>query len=667
MPKLTEPAVLWLLLAVPMLLALAFREQRGRRARLAKLGDAGLLTQLSVGAEGSRRLLTRLATIAAFALLVVALAGPTWGEKTELLPRRGLDVVFAIDVSTSMRARDVRPDRLERAKAEVGAVLDRLRQHRVGLVAFAGSAFVQCPMTSDVEAMRSFLRALSPDIVPQGGTALGEGMLTALNLFLAEEEADPAAKQAGRLLVVITDGDDHEGSLESVAGSLKEAGIAVFLVGVGSELGEPIPVVGGDGRVLSYKKDREGETVMTRMSKETLSAVAELSGGRFLDGSSRADLGMADVESAIAKLEKRDFDARIKRTDVDRSAWPIGAALLLMLLATWREVSPRRRRQRVTPFVATLGALLISWAAAWSLLGASEGRAQRVAEPQRWYERTEPHVEAGLEAIGRGELDVAIERFREADAQTADERAAVEYDVGQALLLQGRQELASSGVEVSPDEAPPGQDLLKQAGETFERAYGLARANGLRSDAAVAAGNALALAGELDQSVDAYRRALVADPMNEAARSNLGQVLRALRAQPPPPPSGGGEDDRDEKEDGGDEQEQKGEDSPEQGEQEQQQQPEDDEEQDQEQEQQQKKQADDQAGEQEQQEAPEPQEGEKPEQDKPPSGGEEKKEEDLSKEQARRLLDQLRQRERPLNPALMREQQARRRKPEKDW
>ena len=117
------------------------------------------------------------ATIGAFALLVVALAGPTWGEKTELLPRRGLDVVFAIDVSTSMRARDVRPDRLERAKAEVGVVLDRLRQHRVGLVAFAGSAFVQCPMTSDVEATRSFLRALSPDIVPQGGTALGEGML----------------------------------------------------------------------------------------------------------------------------------------------------------------------------------------------------------------------------------------------------------------------------------------------------------------------------------------------------------------------------------------------------------------------------------------------------------------------------------------------------------
>jgi Ca-activated chloride channel family protein len=240
--------------------------------------------------------------------------------------------------------------------------------------------------------------------------------------------------------------------------------------------------------------------------------------------------------------------------------------------------------------------------------------------------------------------------------------------VGQALLLQGREEMATAEPPQSPDEPQPGQDLFQQAGESFERAYGTARSQPLRSQSALAAGNALALAGDYERAVDAYRRSLVADPRNEAARKNLGSVLRALRAQQQPPPSGGGEDDREEKEDGGDQQEQQGEDSPEPGEQQPQQGEEDKEEQQQQQQPQpQDKEADDQAGEQDKQEAPEPQPGD-PAKDKEPTGGEEKKEEELSKEQAKRLLDQLRQRERPLNPMLMRkDNNARRRPPEKDW
>lgn len=654
MPKIADPIVLWLWLAVPVLLALAVREHRRRRARLAALGDADLLASLSEGAGSPRRLLTRCAAILAFALLVLALAGPKWGARTEMLPRRGLDVVFALDVSTSMRARDVRPDRLERAKAEIGVLLDRLREHRVGLVAFAGSAFVQCPLTTDVEASRAFLRALSPEAIPQGGTALAEGLLTSLNLFLAEEEADPDSAQAGRLLVVITDGEDHEGALDEVGAALKEAGIGVVLIGVGSEMGEPIPLTDEQGRVIGYKKDRSGETVMTRMSPDTLESVAARAGGTFLSGNAHADLGMGEVEAAIGRLEKRDFEARIKRTDIDRSAWPIGAALLLLLLSTWRELSPRRRRRdRVLPFVAAAALVVLATAA-------------RAQDP-RWYERTEPHIEEGLRALERGAPTEAIERFREAEAEAADDRAAVEYDVGQALLLQGRDEMTTAEAPKSPDEPPPGQDLFQQAGESFERAYGIARSGPLRSQSALAAGNAQALAGDYERAVDAYRRALVADPMNEAARKNLGSVLRALRAQPPPPPSGGGEDDREEKEDGGDQQEQQGEDSPEQGEQKPQQGEEKDEQQEEQRQQQEPKEADDQAGEQKKEETPEPQPGD-PTEDKEPSGGENKPDKELSKEQARRLLDQLRQRERPLNPMMMRkDKNAQRKRPEKDW
>lgn len=338
------PHALWLLLAVPALLWLALRERRQRALRLSRLGDVGLLSRLSPESDPGRRLALRLLSIGGYALLVTALARPQWGETTEVLPRRGLDVVFALDVSRSMRARDVLPDRLERAKAEIGLVLDRIGENRVGLVAFAGTAFPLCPLTTDVEAARAFLKAAGPDVVPQGGTALAAGLETALNLFLAEAEVDPDAAEAGRLLVVVSDGEDHEGDIERVAGKLKEAGVSVIVIGVGSALGEPIPVADEEGRVLGYQKDRRGETVMTRMSKEVLERAAELAGGRFLDGGTRADLGMADVEAAIGGLEDREFEARIKRTKIDRSRWPLGLALwLLAAAALW----PERRRSRL--------------------------------------------------------------------------------------------------------------------------------------------------------------------------------------------------------------------------------------------------------------------------------------------------------------------------------
>ena len=334
------PHALLLLVAVPPLVGLALGERRRRMQRLSALGDAALLLRLAPGTDPGRRLRLRLLAIAAYALFVVALARPEWGESTELQQRRGLDVVFALDVSRSMRARDVLPDRLERAKAEIGLVLDRIGENRVGLVAFAGTAFPLSPLTTDVEAMRAFLKAAAPELLPQGGTALSAGLETALNLFLAEAEAHPEAGEAGRLLVVITDGEDHEGGAERAAEALKDAGVELLVIGTGSALGEPIPVVDEEGRVLGYQKDRKGETVMTRMSPAVLELIAEHGGGRFIDASTRPDLGMTDVESAIASLEKREFEARIKRTRIDRSRWPLALGIALLALAAFL---PERR------------------------------------------------------------------------------------------------------------------------------------------------------------------------------------------------------------------------------------------------------------------------------------------------------------------------------------
>lgn len=333
-----HPEALWLLC---LLLPMAWwtrTEFNQNQKRLARLGDVDILSRSLPHAPYGRRVFGRAFWGLGILFLFVSVARPQWGEHTELMPRRGLDVVFALDVSTSMRARDVLPDRLERAKAEIGLVLDRLGENRVGLIAFAGSAFPLCPLTNDVEALRAFLKTAEPEVIPQGGTALAEGLASALQLFEGEAEGQVDESKAGRLLVVITDGEDHEGALSEIGAELKSAGVTTMVLGVGSELGEPIPLVDESGRVIGYKKDRREQTIMSRLNPSLLRKLADAAGGDFIDGATRPDLGMSDVEATLNGLEKRQFETRIRKERIDRSEWSIGLALLfLMMAALWPE------------------------------------------------------------------------------------------------------------------------------------------------------------------------------------------------------------------------------------------------------------------------------------------------------------------------------------------
>ncbi len=348
--RLASPLLLAALVFVPLLAGIIVFDARRRAARLGRLVDVGLVPAVVVGASSSRRARLAAAGVLAVLLLVVAAAGPMLAGAPRLLPRKGLDVLFVVDVSRSMRARDVRPDRLERAKAEIARTLDTLAEHRIGVVAFAGSAFVQCPLTTDVEAVRLFLRDLGPDSVPQGGTDLTAGLEVARNALLAEDEAagvsstsTSASGRAGRVVVVVSDGEDHEivdgGSLDTVGKELKDLGATVVVLGVGSSLGEPIPVVDERGNVTGYVKDRAGQTVVTRMNPEILQKAASALGGVFVDGTTRNDLGLAEVEARIRTLEKRDLEARTIVDFADASA-PF-AVLALVALLGWLVVPER--------------------------------------------------------------------------------------------------------------------------------------------------------------------------------------------------------------------------------------------------------------------------------------------------------------------------------------
>jgi len=539
--KLHFAAALVLLVVAPLLLALSARAARKRRERLARLGDLAVLGGQALGVDQRPR--SERLFVLAFVALVLALAGPRIGSHTELLPRRGLDVVFALDVSRSMLARDVAPDRLARAKAEISAFVDEIGENRVALVAFAGTAFVQCPLTTDTEAMRSFAKGLAPDLVPQGGTALALGLETAARVFESDEavRAEAAGGGArsphGRVLVVFTDGEDHEGGADEAAARLRALGVETFVIGLGSTLGEPIPLVDERGAVTDYVKDREGRTVVSRMSPETLALVAEKAGGRFIDGTRASDLGLAAVRETIARLEKRELEARVKTTYEDRSEWPLALAVLAMCFAFVG--GSVRRRRALAPLVVALA------------FTSAPARAQL-------FERVEPSIEEGVRAMQAGDGERAVELYQRAKTRASDDDAVVEYNVG-SVHLQKAARMVEDAEKTPGAPDPEGarkaalDKEVQAAVEAFDRAATLSSKKSLRSDAHLARGNTRALTGDLKGAVEAFRDALVENPENGAARRNLRSALTLLRSEPPPPSDG---EQSDEGEQGDDEQQQ---------------------------------------------------------------------------------------------------------------
>ena len=344
--RFAHPDAFWLLALVALLVVLLWRGERVRRARLLKLASAGLLAPLVAEASDARRTARHVLVVAGCALLVLALARPQAGTKVELEKTKGVNVIVALDVSRSMLARDVRPDRLRRAQLEIADLLESLRGNRVGLVAFAGVAYAPCPLTTDIGAAKLFLRNLSPDAVPQGGTALGRALMTARALFKAENRVDPGqptSRRAANILVVVTDGEDHEGDLESEAAALKEQSIQLYAVGVGSALGEPIPVPSGGasgGGTQVYLKDQDGQTVLSRLNEAVLQKLAEDAGGSYV-AATQGGMGLEQVKAGIAATQKAELESRLSVAYDERFHWALGPSVACLLLS--RVVRLRRR------------------------------------------------------------------------------------------------------------------------------------------------------------------------------------------------------------------------------------------------------------------------------------------------------------------------------------
>lgn len=326
--------MLYWLLALPLVLGLYWYAFIQKRRALDRFGKSDLLQKLARTRSPARQKLKAGALMLALGVLLLALARPQFGTRVETVKREGQDVFVALDVSLSMMAQDIRPNRLDKAKRELSELIDRLEGDRIGLIAFAGEAFVQCPLTLDYGAAKLFLSAMGPDLIPTPGTALADAIEAAIKSFVGTE-----AKS--KTLIIITDGEDHDGQVADVAQQAADAGIVIHTIGVGTPRGVPIPMVSETGRSEGFKKDRRGEVVLTKLNEDPLREASEISGGLYFRVSDHGG-ELDEIYNTIAGMEKSELSTR--EVTLFDEKFQFAAALALLLLVVEFFFSETRRK-----------------------------------------------------------------------------------------------------------------------------------------------------------------------------------------------------------------------------------------------------------------------------------------------------------------------------------
>jgi len=329
-----NPHILWLLLAIPpALLAFFWWAGRTRQRLLTQFIQARLLPALTIGISATRQKIRVGCLVMAVVCLILALARPQWGFDWEEMKLRGLDIVVAIDTSKSMLAEDIAPNRLARAKLAALELMQRARSDRLGLVAFAGSAFLQCPLTIDDAAFRQSVEALNVNIIPLGGTAIAEAIETALTAF---KEGDNY-----KVLVLFTDGEDHDSGALEAAEKAAKAGLRIFTIGIGTAEGELLRIKDAQGG-SDYIRDEQGNVVKSHLNERLLQQIAGATEGGFylpLRGAKAID---TLYDQGLAKLPKSQHQEKLVRRYHERYHWPLAVAIVLLLVEM---LFPERKRE----------------------------------------------------------------------------------------------------------------------------------------------------------------------------------------------------------------------------------------------------------------------------------------------------------------------------------
>lgn len=328
-----QPLILYLYILVAGLVVLLWWAGRQRRKLFSTWGDLSLLERLTQTINLKSRRWKSVLLITGAGLLVFAAARPQYGQRLTYVKREGIDLLVAVDVSASMLAEDVKPNRLELARRDVAGLINRLQGDRIGLLAFAGVAFVQCPLTLDYGAAKLFLDVLNPNLIPEPGTAIGEAIRTAQQAFVQKE-------RKYKVLILITDGEDHDTDPIGAAKEAAREGIRIYTIGMGSSDGEPIPLRGPNGQLIGYKKDESGQVVVSRLDETTLQKIALETNGKYYRGTT-GGLELDHIYDEIAKMEKKGLKGEYQTQYEDRYQYPLFLGLLLVLVEF---ILPERRK-----------------------------------------------------------------------------------------------------------------------------------------------------------------------------------------------------------------------------------------------------------------------------------------------------------------------------------
>jgi len=291
--------LIWFLLLIPLVWGIQWRFRRLQKRALVEFAGKDLYPKLLEDTRLSRVRRKQQLMLLAVCLIGLALIGPQMGRNLIEIKRKGVDIIIAFDTSISMNAEDVKPNRLMRAKYETGKFINLLRGDRVGLVAFAGISYLQCPLTLDYSAAKLFLDVIDTGVIGTQGTAIADALGTALNAFKSKEKKH-------KVIIVISDGEDHEGNLESVLERVRDEGTIIYSVGVGSLTGSPIPVVNSKTGEFEFKRDRANRVVTSALKEATLRQIAALSGGKYFNLGADADV-FTKIYNEILQMEQKDI------------------------------------------------------------------------------------------------------------------------------------------------------------------------------------------------------------------------------------------------------------------------------------------------------------------------------------------------------------------------
>ena len=313
--------MLWLLITIPAFVLAYILYTKRKQRQLTDFGDPELIQQLMPDASKSRTLWKFALSMAALVLLIVAAARPQYGQKEKTIKRQGIEVMVALDISNSMLAEDVAPNRLDRAKQMLSKMIDNMVDDKVGLVIFAGDAFTQLPITCDYVSAKMFLNTISPNLIPTQGTAIGAALQTAIASFGTSES------EIGRAIVLITDGENHEDDAIEIAKKAKEMGIQVFVIGIGKPEGAPIPKPGTN----DYFKDRAGQVVVSRLNEEMCQQIASSGNGIYVR-CDNTNTAMRALQQELDRIATSEIETTVFEDYNEQYQSFLLIALLLLLI-----------------------------------------------------------------------------------------------------------------------------------------------------------------------------------------------------------------------------------------------------------------------------------------------------------------------------------------------